>query len=325
MCTWQQSGDLRWKHSNQRTPSFRTGPNDVFEGRIRGSRIKGQYVYVESSLPNFPRKTAILTSTKVYSEEPQCLRFLANMHGENEGSLEVAVKKDTDATPQVLKTFQGNKGVDWFEVWINLPVKQKYNVIIKATTGDGPRSDIAVDDVIIQNGACLQQTEIVKCDFANGVKHPCYAVTNEKCKYTLTTDTVNGRNASVINVKRTDCNRQWFWTSVNIPAKTRTPRKSCFSVDYKVGRPERMDGRCYIDINHVRMDPKNPSKVRHTFRIYPRLDDSYKNGEWLTYKKTMNIPINVGDVDSVGVAFRPYHHCSDVSFTNLEVKDGPCQ
>lgn len=145
--SWSQSenDDIDWTRKYGSTTSMTTGPNSANDGDF--------YMYVESSKPNFPGKTAILESEciDISGSEGGLLRFDYHMKGTDMGSLEVRAKAGND-TWVSLWNVESNQGNNWLQANIELSsFGQPTDLVIQfiATTGPNYRSDIAIDHVEI--------------------------------------------------------------------------------------------------------------------------------------------------------------------------------
>lgn len=177
---WTQNtdDDGNWVLDTNGTPTGGTGPDAANDG--------GQYLYLESSDPaavNDPNAigfdaTAILTSScldvsDIFNLE---LSFTYHMFGENTGSLQVEVlpngETEWELIPESIITGeqQNANSDDWLTQRINL---SNYNgqviqVRIVGTTGDGFRSDIAIDNLILST-PCATTTTYTSSGWSNGI------------------------------------------------------------------------------------------------------------------------------------------------------------
>jgi hypothetical protein len=137
-----------WISNSGGTPSYNTGPSgDHTTGN-------GHYVYIESSWPCYPYKTAYLVSsvidTNIYSDLN--LNFWYHMYGNYMGSLYVEVSEDGGSTWNNEWSISGNQGNLWHEATVDLSKyagKNSVKIRFKAITGKSYQSDIAVDDITI--------------------------------------------------------------------------------------------------------------------------------------------------------------------------------
>ncbi|XP_069135769.1 MAM and LDL-receptor class A domain-containing protein 1-like [Argopecten irradians] len=131
-----------------KTSSADTGPNDGMEGT--------PYAYIQAT----DRRTcdvAVLSSERPTLVGQFCLNFAYNMNGRDMGKLNVFVRDETGL--DVIKwSKSGNQGSTWFSVRMEIPSSvpssSKRKIIFEGVTGEGVRSDAAVDNIILTPGTC---------------------------------------------------------------------------------------------------------------------------------------------------------------------------
>ncbi|XP_019751859.1 MAM and LDL-receptor class A domain-containing protein 2 [Hippocampus comes] len=102
--------------------------------------------------------TALMEPTPARGE---CLMFWYYMEGNAVGQLNVDLR--TSDAPVKLWSRSGDQGSRWRHGRVSLlSPDSPYQVIFEAVTGDGPRRDIAIDDMTVHNGACPPEGF---CDF----------------------------------------------------------------------------------------------------------------------------------------------------------------
>ncbi len=155
--TWSQESadDLDWTVDANGTPSSRTGPSSANEGTY--------YIYVESSSPNYPSKTAILNGPcfDLTLESNATYSFAYHMYGSNMGTIELQASADgTNWT--TLWTKSGDQGNSWYTENINLSAYLGSLVQLRyvATTGSSYRSDFAIDDISLTTGSLPTGTDL---------------------------------------------------------------------------------------------------------------------------------------------------------------------
>ncbi len=146
--TWtQDTGDnFNWSLLSGDTPTASTGPTAANEGTY--------YVYMESSAPNSPSKTAILTSpcfnlTTVLNPN---LTFAYSMYGATTGVLNLQACTN-GTTWTTIWTKSGQQGTTWFTATVNLSAYASNSAVkfrFNGTTGSSFTGDIAVDALRIQ-------------------------------------------------------------------------------------------------------------------------------------------------------------------------------
>jgi len=147
---WSQgTGDnFDWTRDSGGTPSGNTGPNTAGSGTW--------YMYTEASNPNNPTKIANLESPcfDLSGIGSPLFTFSYHMYGSNMGTLNVDISTDGGVTyPTNLWTITGQQqstgGTSWanqnidLSAYIGQIVKLRFNGI----TGNGYRSDMAIDDI----------------------------------------------------------------------------------------------------------------------------------------------------------------------------------
>ncbi|MHA7058742.1 M14 family zinc carboxypeptidase [Aquimarina sp. M1] len=147
--TWTNvdTDDINWSRDSNGTPSSGTGPSSGQEGSF--------YLFIEASGngSGYPGKVALLNSPCVDLEnlDGVTLEFGYHMNGTNMGSLEVFVSTDDGLNYTSLWSRNESQGNQWNQASIDLSsyggsvIKLQF----KGTTGNGFRSDIAIDDIKI--------------------------------------------------------------------------------------------------------------------------------------------------------------------------------
>jgi hypothetical protein len=144
-------GELDWRRRTGPTPSADTGPDSAYEG--------GWYLYTEAT-GNY-KETAILQSPCLDLTTVSCpaLSFWYHMYGSQMGSLSVEVSNDLCSTwtivwPESAQPKSGNQGNAWHHAQVGLSAHSESSVTIRfvGVTGNGYRSDMALDDVCVVGG-----------------------------------------------------------------------------------------------------------------------------------------------------------------------------
>jgi hypothetical protein len=141
--------DIDWTINSNTTLSTGTGPNGASNG--------SQYLYTESSSPNFPGKTAILVSPciNLNGYENAQMTFDYHMYGAAMGSLSVEVSTDNGLNYTSLLNISGQQQTSNAAAYITQPINlaSYNNQVIKlrffGTTGTNYTSDIAIDNINI--------------------------------------------------------------------------------------------------------------------------------------------------------------------------------
>lgn len=145
--------ELIWIRKNGETPTLETGPS--FDHTTADTTKNGFYMYLESS-NGANGDVAQMYSPGFTLSGKRCLRFWYHMFGNGMGNLRVyQIAKDTNRTE--IWQESGNQGNMWLEAVVFVDVKQGARLIFEAEKGVGFRSDMAVDDI------ALQQTTADKC------------------------------------------------------------------------------------------------------------------------------------------------------------------
>jgi len=139
---------LDWRRGRGRTSSNSGPDGDHTTGR-------GWYLYVSSS-PAHHQKRATLVSE--YLTGYKCISLAYCMNGKSMGSLEFFTQQANGQYAIFPKKKKGHQGKGWHHIQFSLTgenrKKYSYRFFIEAKTGYGPYSDIAIDDILIENGAC---------------------------------------------------------------------------------------------------------------------------------------------------------------------------
>ncbi|APX98990.1 GEVED domain-containing protein [Lacinutrix venerupis] len=149
---WTQGSgdDFNWTRQSGSTPSSNTGPSSAAAG--------SQYVYMESSSPNYSTKRAILVSPcfDLTGQNQATFSFKYHMYGASSmGSLNVAISTNNGSTWSTIWTRSGNQGNSWQDASIDLSSYEGNNVSLRfdGTTGTTWQGDMAIDAIGLSNGA----------------------------------------------------------------------------------------------------------------------------------------------------------------------------
>ncbi|CAH1799700.1 unnamed protein product [Owenia fusiformis] len=152
---------LLWKQSGGSTPTTHTGP-----GADHTSGLEGKYIYMEAS--GTPSGGMFRISTPVFeSYGESCLSFWYHMKGFYMGTINVYVEHSSrpmfSMDHKIWSTF-GHRGSLWNFAYMNIPNKN-FRVVFEGVRGSDVNSDAAIDDVLIEEGACSIPSKSVTCDF----------------------------------------------------------------------------------------------------------------------------------------------------------------
>lgn len=140
--------DFNWARRSGSTPSSGTGPSSAYNG--------SQYIYMESSSPNYSSKTAILTSPcrDLSGTSSPSVNFRYHMYGaSNMGTLRLQVSTNGGSSWTTIWSRTGNQGNSWLYASVSLSSYRSSNVRFRfnGTTGTTWQGDMAVDYFRIAN------------------------------------------------------------------------------------------------------------------------------------------------------------------------------
>ncbi|XP_061652622.1 MAM and LDL-receptor class A domain-containing protein 2 isoform X2 [Phyllopteryx taeniolatus] len=162
LCVWTQGADdqLDWL--------TRSGPTDTPNTGPAGDRTtgKGNYIYIEGSLPSAKCDVAQLKSALLPPAVQQgyCLMFWYHMFGATVGSLRVFLLTAESMEKTLVWQKSGNQGDEWHVAQSHVTLQRVHQVIVEASVG-GEAGDIAIDDISLLSGACPASDV---CDFEEG-------------------------------------------------------------------------------------------------------------------------------------------------------------
>ncbi|KAM4543911.1 MAM and LDL-receptor class A domain-containing protein 1 [Fundulus diaphanus] len=159
LCNWKQEtsgGDVfDWTRTQGPSPTLDTGP---WTDHTLGNN-SGHYLYIESSLPQEFKDTALLLSPvfgptyqpgkgPAWSHNHRCaFRFHYCMFGSHVFSLAVYLRTTSTGRGLVLWAKYGNQGNLWHRKTLYLHSAQPFQILIEGTVGDDFKGDIAIDDL----------------------------------------------------------------------------------------------------------------------------------------------------------------------------------
>lgn len=148
---WTQGSgdDFDWTRNSGATPSSNTGPSSATEG--------SQYVFMESSSPNYSTKRALLESPcfDLTGLSQGAFNFKYHMYGTSAmGNLKVAVSTNNGTSWTTVWTQSGNQGNAWQSATVDLSSYAGSTVKLRfdGTTGTTWQGDMAVDAISVTNG-----------------------------------------------------------------------------------------------------------------------------------------------------------------------------
>ncbi len=139
--------DINWTRDSNGTPSSGTGPSSGQEGSF--------YMFTEASGngTGYPGKIALFDSPCIDLSviSGATLEFGYHMNGTNMGSLEVLISNNDGSSYASIWSRSGSQGDQWNQVSLDISAYagSVIQLRFKGTTGNGFRSDIAIDDLKI--------------------------------------------------------------------------------------------------------------------------------------------------------------------------------
>lgn len=152
---WSQptgSDDGNWKRNDGGTSTSRTGPSNASNGEY--------YMYLEASSSGIGKNASAILESDCFDLSTLSNPFLSldyHMYGVNIGDLELNVLAST--TWETLWSMEGNQGNEWKTIEIDLSAYRNATIQLQivGTTGNGVRSDIAIDNFLIGE-TCTERT-----------------------------------------------------------------------------------------------------------------------------------------------------------------------
>uniref|UniRef100_A0A8C3AYV8 MAM and LDL receptor class A domain containing 1 n=1 Tax=Cyclopterus lumpus TaxID=8103 RepID=A0A8C3AYV8_CYCLU len=156
LCSWKQEwggGDVfDWTRVQGPTPTMNTGP---WKDHTLGTSL-GHYLYIESSVPQEFKDTAVLLSRVFhpthewgkYASRSHCVfRFHYHMFGSHVFCLAVYLRTTTSGRGHMLWVRYGAQGNLWHKKTLYLSSARPFQILIEGTVGDDFNGDIAIDDL----------------------------------------------------------------------------------------------------------------------------------------------------------------------------------
>jgi len=138
--------DFDWARISGATSTDATGPASAQDGSV--------YIYLESSYPNYPSKTANLTAyVDMTSLTSASLSFWYHMYGDSMGSLHIDISTDggDTYTDDIVASITDNQN-SWQQKTVNLSAYVGNSCVairLRGITGINFHSDMAIDNVKI--------------------------------------------------------------------------------------------------------------------------------------------------------------------------------
>ncbi|GFT91800.1 MAM and LDL-receptor class A domain-containing protein 2 [Nephila pilipes] len=121
---------------------------------------KGGYAYIDSSFPNKPGDRAQLWSPVLNPHgngSALCLSFWTSLYGSGVGALRVYMYDNTTNSTgdPIWELYTGTRTPDqWYKGEVPLALPRPFRVIFEAEINLPGESDIAIDDIALNNGTC---------------------------------------------------------------------------------------------------------------------------------------------------------------------------
>ena len=145
--TQESNEDFDWTRKTGSTSSGSTGPTGAIEGNY--------YIYTEASSPNYPSKTATITSTTYAIESSGTFSFDYHMYGAHMGQLTLSASSNGGSSWQTIWTLQGDQGNLWKTAQVDLSSYSSSTVTFRFTgvTGSSYKGDMSIDNIQISTQA----------------------------------------------------------------------------------------------------------------------------------------------------------------------------
>jgi subtilisin family serine protease len=151
--------DIDWRTDAGGTPSGSTGPSTDFNPGLTG----GKYLYLEAS-GGCTAKVASLVSPCIdlVSVANPILSFAYNMNGSDMGSLHLDIFVNGAWVNDITTTVNGDQGASWITRSVSLTpyIGSVVNFRWRGITGNGYRSDIALDDIQVAGTSTVGVEEL---------------------------------------------------------------------------------------------------------------------------------------------------------------------
>ncbi|KAM4707614.1 MAM domain-containing protein 2 [Discoglossus pictus] len=144
---WLRRGN--WHRIRGATPTSYTGPKGDHTSGV------GYYMYIEASNMVYGQKARLISKSLRAIPGKQCLTFFYHMYGAGVGLLNVYLRTESNKnTDNLLWSRRGEQSITWLKAQIEYESKKEHKIIFEAIRGVSIRSDVAIDDLLFQNGPC---------------------------------------------------------------------------------------------------------------------------------------------------------------------------
>lgn len=150
VCSFKQDtdDDFDWVVQDGPTATEGTGPNADYSsgsGKFGLAEAAGHYGLVTR-----------LISQDIPSGQ-YCLRIQVHLYGKDTGKLRITMKStDGQDEGEVLHQNGPTPENSWYHLYATLNSLKDFNLNIEATIGDGDLGDIAIDDMFLYKGQCIE-------------------------------------------------------------------------------------------------------------------------------------------------------------------------
>ncbi|XP_041950324.1 MAM domain-containing glycosylphosphatidylinositol anchor protein 2-like isoform X2 [Alosa sapidissima] len=160
-----KNDDFDWTRHSAATRDTKYTPNTGPSGDRAGSK-QGFYMYIETSRPRKLGDKARLVSP-VFNVAPKnpygltnppayCFSFYYHMYGKHIGTLNAFLKQkgQSASAESPVWTLTGNQGDRWRQAKVSVHPTASFQVAFEGVRGPGIEGDIAIDDVVLEEGDC---------------------------------------------------------------------------------------------------------------------------------------------------------------------------
>ncbi|XP_031568761.1 MAM and LDL-receptor class A domain-containing protein 1-like [Actinia tenebrosa] len=151
-CHWIQdetdSNPIDWERTSKPTLTFGTGPPGDHTSGF------GYYIFAESSSPATKGDTTRLISRRFTPSSGRCITFWYYMFGPGVGELRVYIRDLESNLKKKIWEKQGDQGAAWMKSTADIISYNIYEVVFEAVRGSTFQADIALDDIMFDDGLC---------------------------------------------------------------------------------------------------------------------------------------------------------------------------
>ncbi|XP_071828929.1 MAM and LDL-receptor class A domain-containing protein 2-like isoform X3 [Apostichopus japonicus] len=144
-----RTDNFDWNRHNGVTHSHYTGPS---YDHTFGNYL-GHYVYIEASSPVLQGQQARLHSPSLGAYGYVCIEFYYHMYGDSIGSLHVYASTSSLGSP--IWSMYGQQGEEWKRAQVEEFGHPTTKVVFEGVRGTNYDGDIAIDDIRVTSGNCL--------------------------------------------------------------------------------------------------------------------------------------------------------------------------